>query len=167
MLAGARSVSDGLIFIGVDPGAKGAAAALDLPGQDLIVFDAMGGWADAHRWLEKVKVYAGDRGIRVLIEDTPQFWKGGKSSGAAITKLAASRGAWAALCDVAGLSYAGVHPSTWQAAFGLLRTEKDANRKAALELFPWAASTFAYRKDDGRADAALIALWGARHVALL
>lgn len=60
-----------------------------------------------------------------------------------------------------------VTPQTWKFAFGLraapgtdTRTRKNASREKAIELFPERAHLFQRVKDDGRAEAALIALYG-------
>jgi crossover junction endodeoxyribonuclease RuvC len=51
-----------------------------------------------------------------------------------------------------------VSPVTWQKAVGA-RDGKDGARARAIELFPAYAGMFAKKKDDGRADAALMAWW--------
>lgn len=53
-----------------------------------------------------------------------------------------------------------VTPQTWQKAVGA-REGKDSSRARAAELFPAYANMFSKKKDDGRADAACIAFWGA------
>lgn len=53
-----------------------------------------------------------------------------------------------------------VTPQAWQKAVGA-RDGKDGNRQRAAELFPAYAHLFARKKDDGRADAALMAFWRA------
>lgn len=53
-----------------------------------------------------------------------------------------------------------VTPQAWQRAVGA-RDGKDGNRQRAAELFPAYAHQFARKKDDGRADAALMAWWRA------
>jgi crossover junction endodeoxyribonuclease RuvC len=53
-----------------------------------------------------------------------------------------------------------VAPQLWQKAVGA-RAGKDGNRQRAAELFPAYAQSFARAKDDGRADAALMAWWRA------
>ena len=53
-----------------------------------------------------------------------------------------------------------VAPQTWQKAVQS-RDGKDGARARAAELFPAYAQMFARKKDDGRADAALIAWWSA------
>jgi crossover junction endodeoxyribonuclease RuvC len=59
-----------------------------------------------------------------------------------------------------GLPITYVAPRAWQKAVGA-RGGKDGNRLRAVELFPAYASLFARKKDDGRADAALMAFWRA------
>ena len=54
-----------------------------------------------------------------------------------------------------------VTPQVWQKAVGA-RGGKDASRARASELFPAYAANFTRKKDDGRADAALIAWYGAQ-----
>ena len=60
----------------------------------------------------------------------------------------------------AGLRYptTTVIPNQWQRA---VKTQcgKDGNRHRACQLFPAYAHLFARKKDDGRADAALISYW--------
>jgi len=51
-----------------------------------------------------------------------------------------------------------VTPAAWTKAVGRA-AGKDASRMRAMELFPSKADLFKRAKDDGRADAALIAYW--------
>lgn len=53
-----------------------------------------------------------------------------------------------------------VSPNTWKKYFGL-SSDKDLSRKLAIQRFPAVAEHFSRKKDDGRAEAALIALYGA------
>ena len=53
-----------------------------------------------------------------------------------------------------------VQPQAWQKAAGV-RGGKDGSRLRACELFPNYATLFARKKDDGRADAALMAWYAA------
>ena len=54
--------------------------------------------------------------------------------------------------------YTYVIPAAWTKAVGRA-AGKDASRMRAMELFPAKADLFKRAKDDGRADAALIAYW--------
>jgi crossover junction endodeoxyribonuclease RuvC len=55
-----------------------------------------------------------------------------------------------------------VAPATWVKAVGRGQG-KDASRARAMEIFPNNQTDFKRVKDDGRADAALIAYWGIKH----
>jgi crossover junction endodeoxyribonuclease RuvC len=55
-----------------------------------------------------------------------------------------------------------VAPATWVKGVGRGQG-KDASRARAMELFPDYQDQFKRVKDDGRADAALIAYWGSKH----
>jgi crossover junction endodeoxyribonuclease RuvC len=52
-----------------------------------------------------------------------------------------------------------VPPTTWQRKVNV-RGGKDGSRERAMQLFPKYAHLFSRKKDDGRADAALIAYYG-------
>jgi len=53
-----------------------------------------------------------------------------------------------------------VTPQKWKKHFGL-SSDKDQSRLRAIRRFPAAAESFKLKKHDGRAEAALIALYGA------
>jgi len=53
-----------------------------------------------------------------------------------------------------------VTPQMWKKHFRLSADKEDA-RKRAIETFPHDRASFARKRDHGRAEAALIALWGA------
>ena len=46
-----------------------------------------------------------------------------------------------------------------------LPSDKELSRRRAIETWPGSAGMFARKKDDGRAEAALLALWGQRRAA--
>jgi crossover junction endodeoxyribonuclease RuvC len=52
-----------------------------------------------------------------------------------------------------------VKPQEWKKAFQLIKTNKTASRELAAKMFPRAAEQFKRVKDDGRAEAALIAAY--------
>lgn len=60
-----------------------------------------------------------------------------------------------------GIGYITVHPVKWKGHFGLKGQEKDAARSLAIRRFPSVAEQLARKKDCGRADALLLALWAA------
>lgn len=58
-----------------------------------------------------------------------------------------------------GIGFVEVPAATWKRHLHLLGADKDAARAMAIQRFPAAAAHLARKKDVGRADAALIALW--------
>lgn len=52
-----------------------------------------------------------------------------------------------------------VRPAMWKRDMGLTGKDKDASRLLAAESFPHLAEQFKRKKDDGRAEACLIAKW--------
>lgn len=57
-----------------------------------------------------------------------------------------------------------VTPQTWKKHFKL-SSDKDQSRMLAIRLFPAVAESFKLKKHDGRAEASLIALYGAEVIA--
>lgn len=64
----------------------------------------------------------------------------------------------------ASVPYTIVHPRTWKRALGV-PAAKDAARARASQLLPRAAHLWPLKRHDGRAEAALLALWGTRQLA--
>lgn len=64
----------------------------------------------------------------------------------------------------AGVPFTIVHPQTWKRALGV-PAGKDGARARASQLLPHAAHLWPLKKHDGRAEAAMIALYGARQLA--
>ena len=54
-----------------------------------------------------------------------------------------------------------VTPQKWKRHFRLIGSDKEASRTMALRLFPACAEHFQRKKDHGRAEAALLARYGA------
>lgn len=59
-----------------------------------------------------------------------------------------------------------VSPAEWKRAIRCPR-EKDGARIRASQLFPLWSAAFTRGKDDGRAEASMLALYGARHMRLI
>jgi crossover junction endodeoxyribonuclease RuvC len=60
-----------------------------------------------------------------------------------------------------GVPHIEVHPTKWKNHFGLKGQPKDAARTLAIRRFPAIAEQLARKKDCGRADSLLLALWAA------
>lgn len=149
--------------VGVDPGLRGAVAivedgelvdVVDMPsvkantrGNDLdlsrLASELDGLFTDAgniNAWIERVGARPG--------QGVSSMFKFGRTVGAVEGILAA---------HFARRQY--VTPNVWKKHFRL-PSEKDAARLMAAQLWPKQASLFSRVKDDGRAEAALIAMYG-------
>jgi crossover junction endodeoxyribonuclease RuvC len=73
-------------------------------------------------------------------------------------------GMWIGICAALQLPYELVHPATWKLKLlaGMARG-KDASRVKAMQLFPQTAKDLARKKDHGRADALLLAVYGVKY----
>lgn len=150
-------------LIGIDPGYTGA-IAIYRPAQhwlevhDMPVVKSASGKTELHHngvldilrieaggptavWLEKVSARPG--------QGVTSMFRFGQGYGALEMAVAAC-----------GHQTRYVTPSRWKRHFGL-SSAKGASRSVAMQRFPAAADRFSRVKDDGRAEAALIALYAA------
>ncbi|MCO7469495.1 hypothetical protein NJG16_05430 [Stenotrophomonas maltophilia] len=68
--------------------------------------------------------------------------------------------------ELLGIPYLRAEPASWKRRFGLIGQDKDAARLLAIQRFPAAAHLLQRKKDNGRADALLIALWAEHQLAM-
>ena len=61
------------------------------------------------------------------------------------------------ICSAMQLPMYFIRPARWKKYFNLIKTEKDASRTKALEIFPHISSKLSKKKDNNKADAILIA----------
>lgn len=165
-----------MIHIGIDPGLGGAVAVVrSIPGErcaevELVSVNGMpvetspGARKVANRvsapaLAHMLSLIAAD-GQRacVWIEHVGARPKQGVSS---MFSLGDSFGVVRGVCGALGLPVSFVQPLVWKRVFGLIRSDKDASRTRAIELFPQQCDLFARKKDHGRAEAVLIACYGA------
>jgi crossover junction endodeoxyribonuclease RuvC len=148
------------MIIGIDPGATGAVAIMSDNGYLIDLFDlphikgaglspqmlatALGEWDDVnHAFIERVAARPG-AGVSGMFNFGRDF------------------GVILGVCGAMAIPYSLATPSKWKRDLGLT-ADKDQARARAAQLWPGAAKQFARKKDDGRAEAALIALWGSKH----
>ena len=148
------------MILGIDPGASGALAVLE--GDSIDVYDtphhsgivsptAIGAWLRYH------PVLISDNTV-CWIEDVHSMPRQGVASA---FKFGRAFGTVIGVVGGAGIPINYVTPGKWKRALGL-SSDKTACRRRAQELWPQQAHLFARVKDDGRAEAALIALYGSR-----
>lgn len=162
----------GTFLIGIDPGVSGALAFCCCGGKQLLeVFDMplvdgekrkrIDGRAIAERitmW-RSVAESLGDKRHRVVIEHVQGVQGSGATSAFSFGR---SLGVLEGVCQGLLLDIVLVRPQRWTADLCLTRC-KTEHRTLASSIWPKRAKEFARVKDDGRADAALLCHWYARH----
>lgn len=155
--------------LGIDPGASGAIALLDTEQNTIAVIDMP--CVDIRRGTRNVRhvsaqalslVVAALQPIdHAVVERVHSMPGQGVSSTFAFGR---AFGVCEGVLAGAGVRYTDVAPATWMRALRLTGG-KDAARHMAMQLFPAEAERFSRKKDDGRADATLLAVYGARVIA--
>lgn len=151
------------LTVGVDPGLTGAIAVLDPTGALVEVIDMPA--ADGHVFAAALAAQlqsilseprsVGD-GVTAWVEDVHSM----PGQGVASTfKFGRSVGVVVGVLGALAVPVRWVSPAQWKRASGLGK-DKGASRRRAQELWPDHASLFARVRDDGRAEAALIAMYG-------
>ncbi len=152
--------------LGIDVGASGAIAVLDAETGYLIEVHDMPALRDGPKARPAVnaplladlvhRAQAGHAFVE-LVNARP----GEGVSGA--FAFGRSRGAVEGVLGAAGVPITHIAPVTWKRAVGIPACKegaKDAARSQAVRRWPSKAGLFARKKDDGRAEAALIAVAG-------
>jgi len=153
-----------MFIIGIDPGASGAVAILEKSGKLVHVFDMpsleimAGGKAkkrvSPEMLADELKLYA-DQGATAVVEQVGAMPGQGVSSMFAFGEsFGLAKGVLAGL----RIPTSTVTPGKWKKAMGV-NAGKDGSRAKAAQLWPSQAGEFKRVKDDGRAEACLIAEW--------
>lgn len=152
------------MIIGIDPGASGAICFLDIERGEIDVIDMPTTTVErngkAKREISPAMLHAilaSRKATACYIERVGAMPGQGSSS---MFQFGRSVGMVEGVVAALEIPTFYVSPQVWQKAAGV-RGGKDGARQRAAELFPRAATFFARVKDNGRADAALIAWYGA------
>jgi len=97
--------------------------------------------------------------VHAYIERAQAMPKQGASSGFKYGRAVGAIEAMLACCEI---PMTVVEPSAWKKLQQLRGKDKEGGRQRALQLFPAAHGLLARKRDHGRADSALIALYGTR-----
>jgi crossover junction endodeoxyribonuclease RuvC len=156
------------MIIGIDPGVKGAYAVYmnqavdchDLPTLTIKVNKSEKVQLDLHRLYQMLKCYE-VFSPHVVIEQVNAMPKQGITSA---FNFGFTNGALHSMIVCLGYPLSTITPGVWKRAMGIASIEdkadrKDAARKRACQLFPQVAGLFSRVKDDGRAEAALLAYY--------
>lgn len=163
------------LILGIDPGITGAIAAvtpsgalqwvLDMPVRDAGKKSRKASEIDGVELARVLRPHLADVAEAWIEEVTPmpsfgrdQAVKAGHGPFASFS-LGDSRGCIRGVCETLGLSVQRVHPRTWKSHYRL-GSDKDASRALAVRLYP-GCEALARKKDHGRAEAILLARYGA------
>lgn len=144
-----------MIVMGVDPGLSGAVAFYDpefpawVDARDIPV---AGGEVDVDALVALIRGHTPSRAVIERVSSMP------KQGVASTFKFGVAYGMARAAVIALEIPYALVTPTKWKRAMGL-SSDKELSRALAIRTWP-GAGCFARKKDDGRAEAALLALWG-------
>jgi Holliday junction resolvasome RuvABC endonuclease subunit len=153
-------------ILGVDPGIRGGlAVVLVNSGNGAQLLDAIDIPTVGTAAKERVDAIVlrqwvlSHRPDHCLIERAQAMPKQGASSGFKYGRAVGAIEATIAGCEV---PLTIVEPTAWKKFHQLRGGDKESSRQRALQLFPTAHSFFARRLDHGRAESALLAVYGAR-----
>ena len=153
-----------MLIIGIDPGISGSICFFE-DGKILDVLE-MPTMADGKKNKKQVngaqiynEISTKIRGIekqnlRVIIEQVSAMPGQGVTS---MFNFGQSFGILKGICSAMQLPMYFVRPAKWKKYFGLIKSEKDASRTKAIEMFPYFSSQLSKKKDSNKADAILIA----------
>ena len=153
-----------MLIIGIDPGISGSICFFE-DGQILDVLE-MPTMIDGKKNKKQVngaqiynEISTKIRGIekqnlRVIIEQVSAMPGQGVTS---MFNFGQSFGILKGICSAMQLPMYFVRPAKWKKYFGLIKSEKDASRTKAIEMFPYFSSQLSKKKDSNKADAILIA----------
>ena len=155
-------------FIGIDPGLSGAIARYEPKTNDLIIHDVpthelkRNGKAkrevDLHGLARIMDDLTKDTGGSILIEQV------GSMPGQGVSSVFAFGKVYGILLGVSAATFVPldtVTPAVWKKAMGVTAS-KDGSRAKASSLLPQWSHYWSRAKDDGRAEAALIAFYATK-----
>ena len=153
-----------MIIIGIDPGISGSICFFE-DGKiiDVIEMPTMTDGKKNKRQVNGSQIYneiskrihrISKQDIRVIIEQVSAMPGQGVTS---MFNFGQSFGVLKGICSAMQLPMYFVRPAKWKKYFGLIKSEKDASRTKAIEMFPYFSSELSKKKDSNKADAILIA----------
>ena len=153
-----------MLIIGIDPGISGSICFFE-DGKilDVLEMPTMTDGKKNKKQVNGAQIYneisTKTRGIekqnlRVIIEQVSAMPGQGVTS---MFNFGQSFGILKGICSAMQLPMYFVRPAKWKKYFGLIKSEKDASRTKAIEMFPYFSSQLSKKKDSNKADAILIA----------
>ena len=153
-----------MLIIGIDPGISGSICFFE-DGKilDVLEMPTMTDGKKNKKQVNGAQIYneisTKIRGIekqnlRVIIEQVSAMPGQGVTS---MFNFGQSFGILKGICSAMQLPMYFIRPAKWKKYFGLIKSEKDASRTKAIEMFPYFSSQLSKKKDSNKADAMLIA----------
>jgi len=146
-----------MTILGIDNGLKGCLAFYD--GKELMLYDMPvvsikdRSVLDIHQIIHRLKM---DVPSHVFIEKTTPM---PKVSGLTGYSMGHSEGIFEGILAALEIPYTLIRPAIWKKTMGC-PADKDAARMRASQLLPSQSHQWPLKKHDGRAESALIALYG-------
>ena len=168
-----------MIFCGIDPGISGALAVIDSETKDISFVDTpvlevrvgkkMKHQQDAYAISSLLRALCSGKDAMVTIEKVNAMpgsdGEGGRQSMGATSafNFGLGFGMWLGILAALEIPHQQVHPRTWKTSMlPDMGKEKDASRLKAMQMYPSTAKDLTRKKDHGRAEALLMAVWAMR-----
>ena len=153
-----------MLIIGIDPGISGSICFFN-NGKilDVIEMPTMTDGKKNKRQVNGSQIYneilkrvndPEKQDVKVVIEQVSAMPGQGVTS---MFNFGQSFGILKGICSAMQLPMYFVRPAKWKKYFNLIKSEKDASRTKAIEIFPYFSSHLSKKKDSNKADAILIA----------
>tara|TARA_B100000809_G_scaffold26961_1_gene23538 strand:+ start:41 stop:535 length:495 start_codon:yes stop_codon:yes gene_type:complete len=153
-----------MLIIGIDPGITGSICFFrDGKIIDVVEMPNMAEGKKNKRKVNGAQIYneitsriqnIEKKDIKVVIEQVSAMPGQGVTS---MFNFGQSFGVLKGVCSAMQLPMYFVRPAKWKKYFNLIKTEKDASRTKAIEIFPYISTQLSRKKDSNKADAILIA----------
>ena len=155
-----------MLIIGIDPGISGSICFFE-DGKilDVIEMPTMNEGKKNKRQVNGAQIYneiteriskLQKQDVRVVVEQVSAMPGQGVTS---MFNFGQSFGIIKGICSAMQLPLYFVRPTKWKKYFNLIKSEKDASRTRAIEIFPYFSSQLSKKKDSNKADAILIAYY--------
>ena len=153
-----------MLIIGIDPGISGSICFFE-DGKilDVLEMPTMTDGKKNKKQVNGAQIYneisikirgIEKQNLRVIIEQVSAMPGQGVTS---MFNFGQSFGILKGICSAMQIPMYFVRPAKWKKYFGLIKSEKDASRTKAIEMFPYFSSQLSKKKDSNKADAILIA----------
>ena len=153
-----------MLIIGIDPGISGSICFFE-DGKilDVLEMPTMTDGKKNKKQVNGAQIYneistkirsIEKQNLRVIIEQVSAMPGQGVTS---MFNFGQSFGILKGICSAMQLPMYFIRPAKWKKYFSLIKSEKDASRTKAIEMFPYFSSQLSKKKDSNKADAILIA----------